>query len=80
MEKKPEKIEFELEGEESDSIEEAELEEEEHNTLVLRRSSWERRQPERYSPPNFISHFSLSIIDEDPRNVKEVVDSKDNDL
>ena len=39
MEKEPEKIEFKLEGEESDSIEEAESEEEEPHTPVLRRSS-----------------------------------------
>ena len=45
MEKEPEKIDFELEGEESDSVEEDEseeedeLEEEEPHTQVLRRSS-----------------------------------------
>ena len=80
MEKEPEKIEFKLEGEESDSIEEAESEEEEHHTPVLRRSSREIRQPERYSPPEFCSHFSMSITDDDPRNVKEAVNSEDSDL
>ena len=40
MEKEPEKIEFELEGEESNSMEEVESEEEEEpHTPVLRRSS-----------------------------------------
>ena len=43
MEKELEKIEFKLESEESDSIEEAELEEEEPHTRVLRRSSQEIR-------------------------------------
>ena len=56
-----EKIEFKLEGEESDSREEVESEEEEPHTPVLRRSSQERRKPERYSPPDFRSHFSMSI-------------------
>ena len=80
MEKEPEKIELELEGEESDSIEEAKSEEEEPHTLVLRRSSQEIRQPERYSPLDFFSHFAMSITDDDPINVKEVVDSEDSDL
>ena len=57
MEKELEKIEFKLEGEESDSIEEAKLEEEESHTPILRRSSQEIRKPERYFPPNFFSHF-----------------------
>ena len=57
MEKEPEKIESKLEGEESDSIEEAESEEEEPHTLVLRRSSREIRKPERYSPPDFSLSF-----------------------
>ena len=80
MEKEPEKIEFKLEGEEYDSIEEIELEEEEPHTPVLRRSSREIRQPERYSPPDFRSHFAMSITDDDLRNVKEAVNSEDSDL
>ena len=44
MEKEPEKIEFELEGEESDSTEEVESEEEPRKS-VFRRSSQERRKP-----------------------------------
>ena len=39
MEKEPEKIDFKLEGEESNSIEYVESEEEEPHTPVLRRSS-----------------------------------------
>ena len=46
----------------------------------MRRSSREIRQPERYSPPNFCSHFAMSITDDDPRNVKEAVNSEDSDL
>ena len=70
MEKEPKKIEFELEGEESDSTEE-----EEPHTPVFSRSSQERRKPQRYSPPDLQSDFSLSITNDDPRNVKEDVDS-----
>ena len=80
MEKELEKIEFKLEGEEYDSIEESESEEEEPHIPFLRGSSREIRKLERYSPPNFRSHFSMSITDDDPRNVKEVVNSEDSDL
>ena len=80
MEKEPQKIDFKLEGEESDSIEEAESEEEETHTPFLRRSSQEIRKPERYSPPNFFSHFAMPITDDDPRNVKEFANSEDSDL
>ena len=75
MEKKLEKIEFELEGEESDSTKEVESEEEEPQTLFFRRSSRERRNLERYSPPDFYSHIVLSNTNHDPRNVKKFVDS-----
>ena len=44
-EEEPEKIEFELEGEKSDSTKEHESKEEEPHTLVLRRSIRERKQP-----------------------------------
>jgi hypothetical protein len=40
----------------------------------------ERRQPGRYSPPDFHSNFSLSITDDDPRTVREAVNSKDSKL
>jgi hypothetical protein len=81
----PEKIELELddakfESSEEEEAEEAEEEEEEPHTPVLRRSVRDRRQPERYSPPNFRSNFSLSITDDDPRTVREAVNSEDSKL
>eukprot|EP00253_Pinus_taeda_P016177 PITA_16177 len=78
--KEPEKIEFELKEEESDSIVEEELEDEEPQTLGVRRSVRERRQLERYSPFSFCSNFALSIIDDDPRIVKEAVYLEDGKL
>jgi hypothetical protein len=76
----PEKIEFDLKDDESDSIEEHESEEEDPNTPVLRRSVRERRLPERYTPSYFHSNFFLSITDDDPRTVREAVDSEDGNL
>src|SRR5271168_1572192 len=78
--KEPVKIEFELKEEESDSVAEEESEDEEPQTLAVRRSVRERRHPKRYSPSTFFSKFSLSVIDDDPRTVKEVVDSEDGKL
>eukprot|EP00253_Pinus_taeda_P011842 PITA_11842 len=75
-----EKIEFELKEEESDSTTEEELEDEEPQTRVVRRSIREIRQLERYSPYTFCSNFSLSITDDDPRIMKEAVDSEDDKL
>eukprot|EP00253_Pinus_taeda_P014670 PITA_14670 len=69
--KELEKIEFELKEESED---------EEPQTLGVRRSIRERRQPESYNPSAFSSIFSLSITDDDPRTVKEAVDSKDGKL
>jgi hypothetical protein len=46
----------------------------------LRKSVREIRIPERYTPYDFHSNFSLSIIDDDPRTVSEEVDSKDGNL
>jgi hypothetical protein len=60
---------------ESSEEEKEEEEEEEPHTPVLRRSVRDRRQPERYSPLDFRSNFSLSIIDDDPRTVREAVNS-----
>jgi hypothetical protein len=40
----------------------------------------EKRIPERYSPLDFHSIFSLSIIDDNHRTVREVVDSEDGKL
>jgi hypothetical protein len=65
---------------ESFEEEEAKKEEEEPHTPVLRRSVRDRRQPERYSPPDFRSNFSLSIIDDDPKIVREAMNSEDSKL
>eukprot|EP00253_Pinus_taeda_P006534 PITA_06534 len=78
--KEHEKIEFELKEEESDSTVEEESKAEEPQTPGVRRSVRERRQLERYSPSAFFSNFSLSITDDDPRTVKEAVDSEDGKL
>ena len=55
--KEPEKIEFELKEDESDSTIEEDSEEEEPQTPSVRRSVWERRQPKRYSPYSFVQIF-----------------------
>eukprot|EP00253_Pinus_taeda_P017342 PITA_17342 len=78
--KEPEKIEFELQEEESDSTAEEESKEEEPQTTSVRRSIRERRKTERYSPSAFYSSFALSITDDDPRTVKEAVDLEDGKL
>eukprot|EP00253_Pinus_taeda_P025839 PITA_25839 len=78
--KEPVKIEFELKEEESDSVAEEESEDKEPQTPAVRKSTRERRQPERYSPSALYSNFALSITDDDPRNVKEAVDSEDGKL
>jgi len=72
----PEKVEFELKEEESNSIVEEESKDEEPQTSGVRRSVRQRRQPEMYSPSSFYSNFALSITD-DPRTMKEAVDSED---
>jgi hypothetical protein len=64
----PEKIEFDLKDDESDSTKEQESEEDTH-TPVLRRSVRERRLSERYTPSDFCSNFALYITDDDPRSV-----------
>jgi hypothetical protein len=46
----------------------------------LRRSVRERRLPERYTPSDFRSNFVLYITDDDPRTIKEAVDSEDVNL
>ena len=58
--KEPEKIEFELKEDESDSTTEEVSEEEEPQTLAVRRSTRERRQPERYIPSAFFFRFCLN--------------------
>jgi hypothetical protein len=76
----PEKIELELDDAKSESSEEEEAEEEEPHTPILRISVRDKRQPERYSPPDFRSNFALSITDDDPRTVREAVNSEDSKL
>ena len=78
--KEPEKIEFELKEDESDSTTEEDSEDEEPQTPALRRSVRERRQPERYSPSAFCSGFALTITNDEPRTVREAVDSEDGKL
>eukprot|EP00253_Pinus_taeda_P016666 PITA_16666 len=78
--KEPEKIEFEVKEEESNSTTKEETEDEEPQTLGMRRSVQERRWPERYSPATFYSNFSLSITDDYLRTMKEAVDSEDGKL
>jgi hypothetical protein len=72
-----------LDDAKSESSEEEEVEEEEEeepHTPVLRRSVRDKRKPERYSPPDFRSNFSLSITDDDPRTVTEAMNSEDSKL
>ena len=78
--KEPEKIEFELKEEQSHSIVEEESEDEEPQTPIVIRTVEERRQPERYSPVAFYSNCALLITDDDPRTVKEAVNSEDSKL
>ena len=78
--KEPDKIEFELKEDESDSTTEEDLEEEEPQTPAVRRSARERRQLERYSPSAFYSNFALTITNDDPRTILEAVDSEDGKL
>eukprot|EP00253_Pinus_taeda_P024593 PITA_24593 len=76
----PEKIEFELKEEESDSRVEEESKYEEPQTPVVRILVQERRQPQRYSTSSFCSNFSFSITNDDPITMKEAVDSEDGKL
>eukprot|EP00253_Pinus_taeda_P005200 PITA_05200 len=78
--KELEKIEFDLKEEEPGYTAEEESKDEEPQNLVVRRSIRERRQCERYSPFAFCSNFALSITDDDPRIVKEAVDSENGKL
>jgi hypothetical protein len=40
----------------------------------------EKRIPKRYTPPDFHSNFSLSITNNDPRTVREIMDLEDGKL
>jgi hypothetical protein len=46
----------------------------------LRRLDQERRLSERFSPYDFRSNFALSITNDDPRTIREAVDSKDGNI
>jgi hypothetical protein len=78
----PEKIELDLDDAKSESSEEEEEkeEEEEPHTPVLRRAVRDKSQTKRYNPPDFRSKFSLSITDDDPRTIREAVNSEDSKL
>jgi hypothetical protein len=77
MQDEPEKIELDLDDAKSESSEEEEEKEEEDepHTPVLRRAVRDKRQTKRYNPPDFRSKFSLSITDDDPRTIREAVNS-----
>ena len=79
-EKRLEKMEFELKNEGSYSFEEesSELDDEvELQTPALRRYDGVRRPVERYSPPDFHYAFVLSVVNDEPRSVKEAVSSEE---
>ena len=76
----PKKIEFNLKDDESDSIEEHESEKEDPHTPILRRLVREISLSERYTPSDFRSNFALSIIDDDPKTVREAMDSDDGNI
>ena len=64
----------------ADSIEEELIESEEEvdlQTPAVRRSDHERRPVDRYSPPDFRFAFVLSAISDEPRSVKELVNSEE---
>jgi hypothetical protein len=46
----------------------------------LRRSVPKIRLPKRYTPSNFYSNFYFSITDDDPRIVREAVNSEDGNI
>ena len=69
-----------MKDDELDSTKEHESKEKDPHTPVLRRLVRERRLPKRYTPSDFHSNFYLSIIDDDPRFVREEVDLEDGNL
>ena len=78
--KGPEKTEFEIMDEGVDSVKEEliELEEEvDLQTPTVKRSDHERRPIDKYSPPNFRFAFVLSIVSDEPKSVKEAVNSEE---
>ena len=49
--------------------------------MVVRRFEQARKEPDMYSPPKFHSSFELfSTEEEDPRTVKEAIDSMEGEL
>jgi hypothetical protein len=50
------------------------------HTPILRRLAQERRQPKMYAPLDFRSNLALSITDDDPITVRELVDSEEGKL
>ena len=77
----PKKLEFQLNDEGHDSHELAKSDEEvEQQTLVFRKYGQARKKIERYSPPNLLSTFSLSSIEDDPRLVKEAINLIEGEL
>ena len=79
-EKGPEKMEFEIMNEGSDSFEEELSKSDEEVVLqapTLRRFDRVRRLVERYSPLVFCFYFVLSTINDELRFVQEVVSSKE---
>jgi hypothetical protein len=82
MQDEPVKTELDLDDAkyESSEEEEEEEEEEEPHTPLLRRAVRDQKKIKTYNPPYFRSKFSLSITDDDPRTVREAVNSEDSKL
>jgi hypothetical protein len=76
MEKEPEKLVFAPRNEKHDLDQLTKLDEEvEPPTLVVRRSKRVKKPIERYSPLDFRYAFELSAIDNEPKSVREAVNS-----
>jgi len=78
--KGPEKTKFEIMDEGADSVEEELIESEEEvdlQTLAVRRFDRERRPVDKYSPLDFCSTFVLFAVSDEPRSVKEAVNSEE---
>ena len=75
-----ETIELELEGEESNSVEEDELEEEESQTTNLTILVQERSKTLKVYSTCFFSSFVLFVTLDHPRTIREAMDSQDSKL
>jgi hypothetical protein len=72
----PEKVQFELRNEEGDLDESTESKREvEQPTPIVRRSERVTKPIEMYSPPDFHSAFVLATTDDEPKLVREPIDS-----